>query len=116
MKKLLAAILVLSLLLSLALCSASADDGYADYTCKEQNFSTKIPLSGTSGYEGATRMFASAGSNPFGNVAPTVVSVSPASLQSRPTSFAEPLTAGISKTTCSARCSTDIFPKTSATT
>jgi len=51
MKKLLAAILALSLLLSLALCSASADDGYADYTCKEQNFSTKIPLSGTSGYD-----------------------------------------------------------------
>jgi hypothetical protein len=51
MKKLLAAILTLSLLMSLVLCGASAEDGYADYTCKEQNFSTKIPLSGTSGYD-----------------------------------------------------------------
>ena len=51
MKKLLAAILALALLTSLALCGASAEDGYADYTCEEQHFSTKIPLSGTSGYD-----------------------------------------------------------------
>ena len=51
MKKLLAMFLTVSLLLSLALCGASADDGWADYTCVEQNFSTKIPLSGTSGYD-----------------------------------------------------------------
>ena len=51
MKKLLSVILALSLLLSLALCNASADDGWADYTCEEQNFKTKIPLSGTSGYD-----------------------------------------------------------------
>ena len=51
MKKLLSAMLILTLLASLALCSASAEDGYADYTCEEQHFSTKIPLSGTSGYD-----------------------------------------------------------------
>ena len=51
MKKLLAAILTLTLLMSLSICSASAEDGYADYTCEEQHFSTKIPLSGTAGYD-----------------------------------------------------------------
>lgn len=51
MKKLLAAILTLTLLMSLVLCGASAEDGFADYTCEEQHFSTKIPLSGTSGYD-----------------------------------------------------------------
>ena len=51
MKKLLTAILTLTLLVSLAFCGASAGDEYADYTCKEQNFSTRIPLSGTSGYD-----------------------------------------------------------------
>ena len=44
MKKLLAVILAAALLLVLALCGASAEDGYADYTCEEQQFSTKIPL------------------------------------------------------------------------
>lgn len=51
MNKLLAAILALALLMSFVLCSASAEDGYTDYTCEEQHFSTKIPLSGTSEYD-----------------------------------------------------------------
>ena len=50
MKRLFTWILTFSLLLGLV-CSASADEGFADYTCEEQSFSTKIPLGGTSGYD-----------------------------------------------------------------
>ena len=51
MKKLLSVILALTLLLSAALCAASAEDEWADYTCTEQQFTTKIPVSGTTGYD-----------------------------------------------------------------
>ena len=51
MKKLLSALLALSLLMAYAISSASADEQWADYTCTEQQFSTKIPVSGSSGYD-----------------------------------------------------------------
>ena len=51
MKKLLAAFLALALLAALMLSAASAEEGYTDYVCEEQSFSTKIPLGGTSGYD-----------------------------------------------------------------
>ena len=51
MKKLLSLFLAISLLLLFAAGSASADDEWADYTCNEQQFSTKIPVSGSSGYD-----------------------------------------------------------------
>ena len=49
MKKLLTLSLALVLALSLILC-ADAEEQWADYTCAEQQFSTKIPVSGTAGY------------------------------------------------------------------
>ena len=49
MKKLLALTLALILVLSLALC-AEAEEQWAVYTCTEQQFSTKIPVNGTAGY------------------------------------------------------------------
>ena len=48
MKKLLTLSLALVLALSLILC-ADAEEQWADYTCAEQQFSTKIPVSGTAG-------------------------------------------------------------------
>lgn len=51
MKKLILMLLALALLLPLALSCAAADDEWADCTCTEQQFSTRIPLSGTSGYD-----------------------------------------------------------------
>ena len=51
MKKLLSMILALALLLSAAAGCASAEAEWTDYTCAEQQFSTKIPVSGTSGYD-----------------------------------------------------------------
>ena len=50
MKKLFALFLAASLLLGLA-CAASAESEWADYTCEEQSFSTKIPVNGTTGYD-----------------------------------------------------------------
>ena len=49
MKKLLTLSLALVLALSLILC-ADAEEQWANYTCAEQQFSTKIPVSGTAGY------------------------------------------------------------------
>lgn len=50
MKKLTAMILALALALSFTLCGSAAGSDWADYTCVEEQFSTKIPVSGTSGY------------------------------------------------------------------
>lgn len=51
MKKMLALILAAAVAMSIMICGAAADGEWADYTCQEQNFSTKIPTSGTTGYD-----------------------------------------------------------------
>ncbi len=51
MRKMFAMILAAALFMTAAICCASADGEWADYTCEEQRFSTKIPVNGTSGYD-----------------------------------------------------------------
>ena len=53
MKKLLCLALTLALLTGAAALPALAEE-YADCTCAEQRFATKVPLSGTAGYENNT--------------------------------------------------------------
>ena len=50
MKKLICLALTLALLAGCAILPALAEN-YADYTCEEESFKTKIPLAGSSGYE-----------------------------------------------------------------
>ncbi len=50
MKRLIGMVLSLVLLVCCIAVSAAAEE-YVDYTCAEENFSTKIPLAGSSGYE-----------------------------------------------------------------
>lgn len=55
MKKMLAMILAAILALTAAICGAAADGEWADYTCQEQSFSTKIPTSGTTVYDDSAK-------------------------------------------------------------
>ena len=50
MKKLICLILTLCLATGCTILPAMAED-YTDYTCNEENFKTRIPLAGSSGYE-----------------------------------------------------------------
>ena len=51
MRKIFVLILAAALFMTAAICCASADGEWADYTCEEQQFFTKIPVNGTSGYD-----------------------------------------------------------------